>query len=708
MADPIKHKRLKKELRLLDVYAIATGATLSAGFFLLPGLAARQAGPALILAYAIAALPLFPAMFSILELATAMPRAGGVYYFLDRALGPAWGTIGGLGTWLALILKVAFALVGMGEYIALYFPELQIIPVAVAIALALGALSLFGAGKGGRLQILLVIGLLALLAVFFVGGGMQLQPVHFEGFLASGMDAILSTAGLVYISYVGVTKVASLSEEVKDPERNLPRGVILALTTAVGVYLVGTTIIVGLVPLAELQGSLTPVAVAAGYALGETGELLLSIAALLAFISVANAGMMSASRYPLAMSRDHLLPSVFRRLGRFGSPANAILVTLLMLVAIIVFFDPIKIAKLASAFQLLMFALVCAAVIVMRESRIDSYDPGYKSPFYPWMQIAGIVFPLILIVEMGTLSMVFSVALILVAIVWYFYYGKPRVARTGAIFHVFERLGHLRYQGLDTELRGILKEKGLRDDDPFDEILLRSQVVDLEEECSFEAALTIAAHKLEKVIPLTSEEIAEQIMVGTRIGATPVTRGVALPHFRSTAINQSELVLMRARNGVRMARYNPQTLEEEGCQMVKALFFLVSPDSNPTQHLRILARIAERVDEESFADQWLGARQGNALKEALLQSDRFLLLCLDDKSPAHELVGRPLHDVVFGEGCLVAFLTRRGKSFVPNGRTLLLEGDRLTVIGDETALNDIRRRYQADGVACSSTSAAED
>lgn len=81
MSDPIKHKRLKKELRLLDVYAIATGATLSAGFFLLPGLAARQAGPALILAYAIAALPLFPAMFSILELATAMPRAGGSTIF---------------------------------------------------------------------------------------------------------------------------------------------------------------------------------------------------------------------------------------------------------------------------------------------------------------------------------------------------------------------------------------------------------------------------------------------------------------------------------------------------------------------------------------------------------------------------------------------------------------------------------------------------
>ena len=105
MAEKRKHKKLKKELKLVDVYAIAAGTTLSAGFFLLPGLAAQQAGPALVIAYVIAAIPLIPAMLSIVELATAMPRAGGVYYFLDRSLGPLVGTIGGLGTWLALILK---------------------------------------------------------------------------------------------------------------------------------------------------------------------------------------------------------------------------------------------------------------------------------------------------------------------------------------------------------------------------------------------------------------------------------------------------------------------------------------------------------------------------------------------------------------------------------------------------------------------------
>ena len=211
----------------------------------------------------------------------------------------------------------------------------------MTIAVVLGVINLLGAKKSGGLQVALVFGLLSLLLVFVTSGAFFMQPLHFEGFLAAGFDNILSTAGLVYISYVGVTKVASLSEEVKNPERNLPRAVFLALASAILVYGLGTTVIVGLVPPDELRGNLTPVATAAGYALGFPGVVLLSLAALLAFVSVANAGMLSASRYPLAMSRDHLLPDLFRKLSRFGTPFHAISATSATIILIIVLFDPV-------------------------------------------------------------------------------------------------------------------------------------------------------------------------------------------------------------------------------------------------------------------------------------------------------------------------------------------------------------------------------
>jgi len=689
-----KRRRLKKELGLFDVYAVATGTTLSAGFFLLPGLAAAQAGPGLVLAYLLAAVPLIPAMFSIAELATAMPRAGGVYYFLDRSLGPMVGTIGGIGTWMALMLKVAFALVGMGAYIGLFVPDIPITKLAVAIAIALGILNLFGAKKSGSLQSFLVLGLMAILAVFIGDGVPHIRLERFQGFFDAGSSALLSTAGLVYISYVGVTHIASMSEEVKNPERNLPLGVFLALGTAIVVYGLGTAVMVGTIPMETLRGDLTPVATAAESFLGHWGVVVVSVAALLAFTSVANAGTMSASRYPLAMSRDHLLPRVFRRLSGAQTPTVAILTTVLAIVALLVFLDPTKIAKLASAFQLLMFALICVAVIVMRESRIESYDPGYHAPLYPWMQIVGIVTPLWLIVEMGALSMLVTGLFAVAGIVLFAYYGRHRVARSGALYHILARLGQQKLDaGLDPELRQILREKGLREEDPFEEVVARASVLDLTEELAFEDLVWQVSKRLAPRVPASEKELVEGFLEGTRIGVTPVAKGVSLPHLRLFGMVAPEMVMVRSKAGVRI-----EVIDIHGThspdEPIHALFFLVSPEENPKQHLRILAQIAEHVDEDSFMETWLGARNEQVLKETLLHEDRYLKLRLRPDGASAELIGRPLREVAFPDGVLVALVRRGGELKIPRGGTVLRDGDRLTVIGGVTEIRALQERYR--------------
>ena len=690
MFEAIKTRKLKKELTLIDVYALATGTTLSSGFFLLPGLAAVVAGPAIVLAYALAVIPLIPAMFSIAELATAMPRAGGVYYFLDRALGPLFGTIGGLGTWLALILKVCFALIGMGAYIALFIPTLSIIPVAVALAILIGILNLFSVKGSGKLQVLLVIILLSILILFVAGGTPQINLSNFRGFFNPGLDAILSATGLVYISYIGITKVASLSEEVKNPEKNLPLGIFLSLGTSFVIYGLGTAIMVGVIPIKELTGDLTPAATAAGKFFGKTGIVLISIAAIMAFISVANAGTMSASRYPFAMSRDHIMPHVFQRLSHNGIPYLSIILTIGIIVLIILSFDPTKIAKLASAFQLLIFAFVCVGVIVMRESRIESYDPGYKSPFYPWMQLIGITTPFFLIFKMGWLAISFSGGLILLAILWYRYYAFGKVQRQGAVYHIFERLGRSRYTGLDSELRGILKEKGLRETDPFDEIVTRSFVIDISARTEFTEVARQAAIMLEQAVFVDADTLNNKFNEGTKIGLTPVTHGIALPHFRLEGINQAEMVLVRATDGVHIKFNNPITGKQDDEAIVKALFFLVSPEKDPTQHLRILAQIAGRVEDDNFPDEWKNAKNDQELKEALLHDERLLSVIVDKHTSTAFFINRPLKELEIPKGCLVAFIRREGETIVPNGNTKFKNGDNLTIIGDPKSLENLK------------------
>ena len=180
-----KPKRLKKDLGLFDVYVISTGAMISSGFFLLPGLAAAKAGPSVVLAYAIAGILILPAMFSIAELSTAMPRSGGTYYFLDRALGPMVGTVGGLGTYLALVLKTAFALIGIGAYLTL-FMDFPIKPVAITLTIAFMVFNLVGAKETTGLQRILVVVLLIVLAFFITQGLWGLLGSGDQGF--SGID----------------------------------------------------------------------------------------------------------------------------------------------------------------------------------------------------------------------------------------------------------------------------------------------------------------------------------------------------------------------------------------------------------------------------------------------------------------------------------------------------------------------------------------
>jgi APA family basic amino acid/polyamine antiporter len=684
---------LKKELTLLNVYAIATGTTLSAGFFLLPGIAFNEAGPAVVLSYLIAAIPLIPAMFSMVELSTAMPRAGGAYYFLDRSMGPFVGTIGGLGTWLALVLKTAFALIGMGAYLRIFWPDVPVVTLAVILAVFFGVVNLFGARKTGTFQVFMVFALLLIL-FFFIGEGLpQINYRNFDGFYDKGGDSIISTAGLVYISYVGITNIASVAEEIENPERNLPLGVFLAIATAIAVYAAGTTIMVGVLPAEILAHDLTPVASAAEVLFGNWGKIGVTVAAVIAFASVANAGILSASRYPLAMSRDHLIPAIFSKLTSRNIPHYGIAVTVCFIIFLVMSFDIASIAKLASAFQLMMFALICFAVIVMRESRIEAYDPGYRSPFYPWMQLFGVFSPMWMIAEMGMMSILFSLALVTLGTIWYIFYARERVVRSGAIYHLFARLGKQRFEGLDRELRGIMKEKGVREEDPFDEVVTRAQVMEFSQKYLFEEITHDVAQALASNLRIPAKDLEQGFLDGSRIGATPISHGAALPHIRLPEIERAEMVIVRAKEicFVEAPDFSGN-ISLQG--PIHAFFFLVSPNENPGQHLRILSQIAGRVDDDNFLKDWLAASDEQELKEILLRDKRFLSLRIRGNSPSSALIGRSLGEIRMPEGSLVALIRRKGETIIPRGQTVLEEGDRLTIIGDAHGIKKLNNEYR--------------
>ena len=482
---------LKKQLGLVDIFSIAAGAMISSGLFVLPAIAFSKAGPAVILSYLIASFLILPSVLSKTELATAMPMAGGTYFFVERSFGSLFGLFSGFANWFSLALKSAFAIVGMAVIIevvlqmtfAIGLNQWHLKVIGVICCLLFMALNIVSVKHTSKVQVLLVGILLTILFLFVIAGSNSVKAFRFSNFLNRGWLKVLSTSGLVFISYGGLTKVASIAGEVKNPGRNLPSGMILAWFV-VSLFYIGVVIVtVGVVDGQELAESYVPISLAAEKFVGLPGFALLGIAAIAAFITTANGGILAASRSPMAMSRDRLLPLVLAQVNsRFATPHLSILLTGGFMIAAITFLDIESLVKTASTLMIILFILDNASVIIMRESRIQSYRPQFKSPLYPYLHIAAILVYCFLIIDMGKIPLMITAGFVVLSVLWYYLYVCKRVSRASAAMHIVERVTakDLKTVTLENELRDILLERDEIIEDRFDKLIKECEILDIE------------------------------------------------------------------------------------------------------------------------------------------------------------------------------------------------------------------------------------
>ena len=428
--------------------AISIGAMVGSGIFILPALAFQITGPTVVLAFAIAGILVLPAALSKIEMATAMPEDGGTYIYIERSMGPLLGTIAGVGTWFSLSFKGALALVGGVPYLVYIAGgelPVSIRVLAIAIAVVLIVLNLVGSDVTGRFQVGIVVVMLLAMLLFVIRGIPAVDPMRVQGTFdprGAGTLPILEAAGAVFVSYAGVTKIASVAEEIENPSRNIPIGMLGSLVFTGGMYVLIVWVLVGVLPVNE-AGGLGEVAIvgaedavvaeAANLLFGTAGVAMVTLAAMLALISTANAGILSASRYPFAMARDDLAPSSLTDISdRFRTPSKAVTLTGAVILLMIAFVPILQIAKLASAFQILVFVLVNLALIGFREGAAEEYDPTWTSPLYPWIQIFGMGAGLVLLSQMGIIPIIGAVVITVGSIAWYYAYARKRIDREGA------------------------------------------------------------------------------------------------------------------------------------------------------------------------------------------------------------------------------------------------------------------------------------
>jgi len=586
---------------------------ISSGIFVLPGIAFSRAGPAVIVAYGVAGLIALLGTLSVLELTTGMPKAGGDYFFITRSLGPLVGTVSGLLRWFALSAKSAFAVFGLASLLAALL-RLPLVPVALALAAIFVAINLLGARSAAIVEVILVAGLLSILVLFVSVGLPEVEALRYRPFIKGSWNTMASGVGFVFVSFGGLINATSIAGEVRRPARSLPLGFLGAIIVVTVLYVLCLVVAIGVLPADRLGASTFPLAEAAGALVGRWGFAALAIAGTLAFITTVHAGILAASRYPFALSRDLLLPDFLGRTTRRSVPLASLLATgALVAAASIVTLEILVTA--ASTIILSSYLLANVAALVMHYSKLTSYRPTFRVRLTPYVQIISIVLFVFFIVDLGAAGLVVGAGLVVVSFGVYLSYGRKRHTGEYALLHLIERITNRELTGnnLERELRTIIHEKDEVVHDPVDEVLKEAVVLDLPDARSLGELFPRLADVLSDRLGLPRREIERLLWEREQESSTAISEFVAVPHLVLKRSGLFTLLCVRAPDGVRFSETSPS---------VKAVFVLAGSSDRRTLHLQTLAALAQIAMDRSFETEWMAARKAEQLREVLLLGER--------------------------------------------------------------------------------------
>jgi amino acid transporter/nucleotide-binding universal stress UspA family protein len=418
---------LTRDLGLFDITMIGVGAMIGAGIFVLTGIAAGHAGPALLLAFFLNGLVALFTATSYAELGAALPGAGGGYVWAREGLTPYFGFLGGWMSWFAQAVACSLYSLGFGSFAARLLGMAHVVPFGLpehtlALILAVSAAALFtyinyrGAAETGKVGNILTMTKVAILGVLVLFGLKALAnrpdwAAEFVPFLPNGIGGVLAAMGLTAIAFEGYEIVAQSGEEVMNPGRNVPRAIFLAIAVVVTIYLAVAFALLGAMQTPDgsptwrfLGAHAEQAVVQAADRLMPYGTIALLIGGLMSTLSALNATLYSSSRVSFAMGRNRDLPDVFGQIhparhtphwAVFFSGALVILMAMLL---------PIEdVASAADIMFMLLFTMVNVSAITLRWRQPNLYRP-FKAPLMPLLPLLGIVSQLVLSVYLFNLS----------------------------------------------------------------------------------------------------------------------------------------------------------------------------------------------------------------------------------------------------------------------------------------------------------------
>ncbi len=399
---------LSAKLGLFDAFSIGLGAIIGAGIFVVTGVAAGVAGPGLMLSLIIAAVVSAFTAMSFAELARRVPKDGGGYEFAHEMISPLGGFISG---WLWLssnVITGAVVALGFASYLAIFIP-LPVNLIAAAACIVVTIVNYLGMKDSALLNDILVVFKVIVLAAFFVIGALFVKPSNFAPFLPKGTIGVMEGAALVFFAYAGFGRVAMVSEEVRDPQRTVPKAILLSLVISALIYFAVSFVAIGIIGTPALAGSGSPLADAAASANSALANGI-ALAALAATLSVLLTTVLGMSRISYAMARNHDFPRALMAVHKKrGTPYVSILL-LGSLMTIMALFSNLLLAAVLSNFaSIIYYLLVNVSAFRMKE-------PLYSRAF----PVLGMVTCLALLPFLGIQAWEYGAIILVVGIIAFY------------------------------------------------------------------------------------------------------------------------------------------------------------------------------------------------------------------------------------------------------------------------------------------------
>ncbi len=435
-------KSLKKVLGAFELTMLGIGAIIGTGIFVLTGVAAaKYSGPALILSFVISGLACAFAGLCYAEFAAMVPVAGSAYTYGYAALGEIWAWIIGWDLILEYAVTISAVAIGWSGYIVsllnaagIYLPAALInapgvdggminLP-AIIIILLISILLIRGVKESAALNNVMVGIKIVVVLLFLALGVFHVRPSNWVPFMPFGWKGVFQGAAIVFFAYIGFDAVSTAAEEVKNPQKDLPKGIIASLVICTILYIVVSAVLTGMVPYLNFKETSAPVAYALAQVGINWGSALVSVGAVSGITSVLLVMMFGQTRVFFAMSRDGLIPKTIGAVHpKLQTPVKST-VLVSIVTSLLAGFTPITVvAELSNIGTLAAFVIVSAAVIMLRAKSPEIERP-FKCPWIPFLPLLSIFFCVGLIVSLPNVTHIRFIVWLVIGIIIYFSYGR--------------------------------------------------------------------------------------------------------------------------------------------------------------------------------------------------------------------------------------------------------------------------------------------